>query len=355
LLAVYAYTDSSVINLKDAQELEKAGKLAQASLLYQEWFKANTGNPNFYQLLLHFGEIEENPFTILSVYEQYLSVIKDRASKHRLEQRIALLYELLGDLDQAFDYYKLAFADLSMWKNNPVLLNPAKLLLAQGLYGRAQDWLYTVKPVLTDNEVYADTAFLMTKIYIISQQKDKAIGLLLKMETKFRGSPIIPKCLLELIELYLGKGDKTSARSVFETLKTDYSTSPEYELAKRLLHPADTSTAAIDFYPLPYRFLGNNTITAAKNNKQPEAQEQKQDKLPYIVCVGSFRVLKNADLRIGELAERGIQSHIMEKRIKDTTYFRVVVKNTYTYKQAQDITKQLHAMGYKGSFITKDE
>ncbi len=362
LLCANAFADSSSAALQDAKELEKEGKYAQASLLYQEWFKLNKNHPDFFMVLLHFSDIEEDPFTILSVYESYLGNFKDDRQKHLLEQRMALLYELLGDFDSALSYYRSAYGDIHMWENDRALLDPAKLLLAQGLYTQAEDWLFNVRSVLRDNDVYAEVVFLMTKIYIISQQKEKAILLLQKLTAKFKNSPIISQSLLELIELYLEKGDTTDAQSAFSELETRYARSPEHELAIVLLTPTADPAPLIDFYPLPYRFLAHKQPDAEVHTESPgpcvknhEDVSGTQVKNLYSVCVGSFSVLDNARQRQSELKSKGIASRISQKLIKDRVFYRVVVEDDYTYEQGQNMIETLKGLGYLESFLIKEK
>jgi cell division protein FtsN len=258
-------------------------------------------------------------------------------------------------------YYRSAYSDVSMWENNSALLDPAKLLLAQGRYDQAQDWIFTVKPALKDDEVYAEAVFLMTRIYIISQQKEKAVQLLLKLKSKFRNSQMIPKCLLELMELYLEKGDTKDAEAAFTELDTQYGRTPEHELARNLQQPEADYSPLIDFYPLPYRFLGNtqpeieiHADVSPQNEKQPASVSSTQGENPYHVCVGSFRVFENARQRQDELKSKGINSQISQKLIKNQTYYRVSVENSYNYEQAQHMIDTLKGLGYGESFIVKE-
>jgi tetratricopeptide (TPR) repeat protein len=362
IICANGFADSSSDSLQDARELEKQGKNAQASLLYQEWFKGNQNHSDFFQVLLHFSDVEESPFTILSIYALYLDVLKDGRQKHLLEQRIALLYELLGEFDRALSYYKAAYGDIHMWENDRALLDPAKLLLAQGLYTQAEDWLIIVKPVLKEDDVYAEMAFLMTKIYILSHQEEKAIRLLLKIKAKFRNSHILPQSLLELIELYCEKGAAADAQSVFNELETRFAHSPEHELAAMVIGPPAAAAPLIDFYPLPYRYLSDpqadtqlHTEVPEQTQNRPESVETAQEKKPYLVCVGSFRVRENARQRQSELKSKGISAQLCEKTVKNQLYYRVVLENDYTYDQGRQMIDTLKGLGYGESFLIKNQ
>jgi len=354
------FGDAVSINLQNALELEKQGKTAQASLIYQEWLKNNSTHPEFYKVLYHFSAIEENPLTILSVLQKYSQFIKNQQQKHLIEKHIALIYELLGDIDHAIYYYKLAFTDLAAWKNDTSLLYPAKLLVAKGLYEQAKEWLYTISGFLLDDISYAEALFLTAKINILLQHKEKALKILLHIKSRFQKSDILAKCLLALIEFYLEQGEKAEAQAIFSELEKDFAHTPEYVLADLIVNGAKNKKILIDFYPLPYRYLettqlGEESHSAISVQKEAETIPDKtpvQDK--YHICVGSYQVYKNANIQLQELSDKGLKAEIIEKEIKGKRYFRVVIKHGYNYEQAQNFIIQLKNSGFKESFLIKE-
>jgi tetratricopeptide (TPR) repeat protein len=354
------FSDGITISLEKAHELEKQGKSAQASLIYQEWLKQNTNHPELYQVLCHFSEIEENPLTVLSVLQKYRQFIKNQKQQHLIEKQIALMHEMLCDVEQAIYYYKLAFSDLKLWANDIILLNPAKLLISQGLYEQAKEWLYKISDFLKDDLPYAEALFLTAKLNILLQNQELALKILLHMKSKYQKTGIYAKCLLALIELYLEQGKKSEAQAIFFELQKYCTHAPEFVLADLILNETKNKKPIIDFYPLPYRYLkpiqviDKSHATTSENNQKENTPNTSSSQNEYFICIGSFTIHENARILLENLSDKRLDAEIMKKTIKDKEYFRVVLAHKYTYTQALEIVNQLKKLGFKESFLIKD-
>ena len=166
--------------------------------------------------------------------------------------------------------------------------------------------------------------------------------------------------MLALIEFYLALGKKTEASALHDELRKKYNRSPEYILADLLLDSAKDKKIIIDFYPLPYRYLGAvrpaekphvGTSTQPAETRDPSPAPVGNE---YSICVGSFRVYENADARLQELTAKGIKTRITEKQIKGKQYFRVVIVGEYSYTQAKEFISRLSHLGFTESFLIKE-
>jgi len=351
-------TQPTKISLANAENLEKQGKTEQALIIYEEWLKINKNDPQVYNILNRISELEKNPFRILDIFIEYTPAVKDPYKKSKLYKEIALLWEMLGRIESALDYYKLAYKDLKYSDKDVSLLNLAKLFIEQGLLIEAENWIKMIINQIKDKEILAESYYLLAEIYTSLNKLSIAHSYLILIKNQYPHTYTYPKCLLHLLQIYIINSNKEKIELIFSELEEKYTNTPEYELALSLINK--NKTGYTFFLPSPHRLIGTEDILTSDTNKKvddnkahTEEPESEETQLVFIQ-VGSYTMRENAEYMVKELIEKGFEARIVNKKISGTLYYRVVVGKPSSEDKAQILMLKLKGEGYEGYLISAE-
>ncbi|TFG59093.1 MAG: hypothetical protein E4H36_14435, partial [Spirochaetales bacterium] len=138
LLSLSSLTLSAEDAREKAEELAEQQRFTEAADILLEWLTVNRENPDYFPTLLMTADLLPDVQRAKDLLEEELRTEKDRARRYEMLSRLALLFELSGDVERAQRSYELAAFIRDREKDFASFYRSAQLLLEMGEYDRAE-------------------------------------------------------------------------------------------------------------------------------------------------------------------------------------------------------------------------
>jgi len=371
--------DSGDSLLAEARNLAAKGKLQDAAADYTKWLAENPGHPSFGIVLIEAADSQLSIERSLELLRIYTPRVRDPHQREICRASQIDLLEMLGRTEQALGLLR-SFPPTPRW-----LYRQAQLLYQQGLSEEAERFLekalsarqgstITIDGPGEDGgtgggaggsgqsenrrELQARIWLLLARIHGLEGKQREAEPLYRFLITTYGDTTVAPAVYLAYYEFLTAIGREEEAADQFEKLARVFPDSPELALAR-----AQEGNGPIAYAPSPSRFLprelpapsdGAGTPGAATTPTTPTtpaADKQEQAPRNVVVQTGSFRDPENAHYMIRDLKAIGFAAGIMEIRIDDTVYYRVVIGPARTAEKAQAVLMKLKDAGFEGVLL----
>jgi len=330
LLSVFQLSGQDIAK---AMDLERSGKRADAVLQYETWLKENPNATNYFEVLLHTVDINEN-------YDEAIRTLKEGLSRAQTEDRkacllkLATLSEMLGRIDEAAISYYNAFFSVTPTEDYQILLKSANLYMELGDYPKARSIGKMVLTVSQAAKFRAEAAVLLSRIYLVEGNLTEAKELVLPLVDQ---KEIEPASLLWIYALGYYTGDKELLTYARKRMETQYPNSMEYALM----------TQSVEYYPSPVNYLGLlPPIALEVEEKGPSSSEGSSSTL-IMIQTGSFLDRENAEYMVKDLKSSGFNPEIKTSLISGKTYYKVVIPSI-PEKELQKHLVLLKEKGFEG-------
>ena len=357
-------------SLEEAQSLEEQGKAAAALTAYRQWLKANTSSPQYGEVVLHASALEPDPNRLLEFLKSSLDQIKKQgessdplpAEAGKIALRLSLLQELLGNIEAAWRGYESSTVALPQYK-----LNLAALLVEQGKLEKALEVLDGIAPAIAlsggkegvsaNRDIIIRSRILKARILTLQNKiapAERTLRELLALRIK---SDYLAEALLALFELLINEKRRSDGAEVLEELRVKFPRSPEYILAQAIWENRVDAVVVFAFSPLRllHSTLGSGSLTdTAEEKKAPLPGPVSSEEQLVLVQVGSFRMKENAEYLASDLQGLGFAACIVDFKLEDNLYYRVVVDPPRVVEEAQKVLMHLKDAGFEGFLLFPD-
>lgn len=357
-------------SLEEAQSLEEQGKAAAALTAYRQWLKANTSSPQYGEVVLHASALEPDPNRLLEFLKSSLDQIKKQgessdplpAEAGKIALRLSLLQELLGNIEAAWRGYESSTVALPQYK-----LNLAALLVEQGKLEKALEVLDGIAPAIAlsggkegvsaNRDIIIRSRILKARILALQNKiapAERTLRELLALRIK---SDYLAEALLALFELLINEKRRSDGAEVLEELRLKFPRSPEYILAQAIWENRVDAVVVFAFSPLRllHSTLGSGSLTdTAEEKKAPLPGPVSSEEQLVLVQVGSFRMKENAEYLASDLQGLGFAACIVDFKLEDNLYYRVVVDPPRVVEEAQKVLMHLKDAGFEGFLLFPD-
>ncbi|HEB11499.1 MAG TPA: SPOR domain-containing protein [Spirochaetales bacterium] len=357
-------------SLEEAQSLEEQGKAAAALTAYRQWLKANTSSPQYGEVVLHASALEPDPNRLLEFLKSSLDQIKKQgessnplpAEAGKIALRLSLLQELLGNIEAAWRGYESSTVALPQYK-----LNLAALLVEQGKLEKALEVLDGIAPAIAlsggkegvsaNRDIIIRSRILKARILTLQNKiapAERTLRELLALRIK---SDYLAEALLALFELLINEKRRSDGAEVLEELRLKFPRSPEYILAQAIWENRVDAVVVFAFSPLRllHSTLGSGSLTdTAEEKKAPLPGPVSSEEQLVLVQVGSFRMKENAEYLASDLQGLGFAAYIVDFKLEDNLYYRVVVDPPRVVEEAQKVLMHLKDAGFEGFLLFPD-
>lgn len=374
-------------SLEDAKRLEEQGQAAAALAVYSQWLKANPSSPRYGEVVLRASVLETDPNRLLEFLISSLDQIKKQgvnsgsptAETEKIALRLSLLQELLGKIEEAWRGYESGY-ESSEVISPQFKLNQAALLVEQGSLERALEVLDGIAAVVAlsggkegmsaNRDIIIRSRILKGRILVLQNKIDpaeRAFRELLALKIK---SDYLAEALLALFELLIHENKRGEAAEVLEELKVKFPRSPEYILAQAMWENRMDAAVVFTFSPLrlfntsPGKAILPDTVEppAAEVVKDAVVEEKKAPlpALPgrvsseeplVLVQAGSFKMKENAEYLVSDLKDLGFAARIVNFKLDNKLYFRVVIDPPMAVEEAQKELMRLKNGGFEGYLL----
>ena len=365
--------------LGEARNLAANGKLQDAAAAYTKWLAENPGHPSFGIVLMEAADSQLSIERSLELLRVYTPRVQDPLQREICRASQIDLLEMRGRTEQALGLLR-SFSPTPRW-----LYRQARLLYQQGLTEEAETFLEQALTALQGSttggpeeggdagssgqpesrrELQARIWLLLARIHGLEGKQREAEPLYRLLITSYGDTTVAPATLLAYYEFLTSLGREGEAAEQLEKLARGFPDSPELALAQG-------GDGRIAYAPSPSRFLpqelpapvgkgieaagqassGEAAIVEAKPTAPTAAEEEKPSPLNVLVQTGSFRDPENAHYMIRDLKASGFDAGIMEKRIGDTVYYRVVIGPAQTAEKGQAVLMKLKDASFEGVLL----
>jgi TolA-binding protein len=345
--------------LRRADALAAAGDAEAAVAAYRQWLQA-AGEVDG-QVLLRAAEAAGEAPEALRLFAEFTPLVRDPAAREAcVERQVGLLW-LLGRGEDALALQR------GLAETPGRLLQRAAMAIELGLMEEAEGVLdRLVAQGGSEGEVTACAYFLLGSLYQATGRPGETTFRLLVRT--YPDAPVAPAALLALYESLRQRGEAEEAAQVLQQLASRFPGSPELALARsggkaryaavplRLLPsaseaelPAPVSSSA----PPAAEAIAETAITrpAALPASSAAPASAEPEPAGALVQVGSFRDAENARYLVGDLVKRGFEARIVEGRIGEALYYRVVVGPKQRPEAAQATLLRLKDAGFEGVLL----
>jgi len=365
-------------SLEEAQSLEEQGKAAAALTVYSQWLMANPSSPQYSEVVMRASTLETDPNRLLEFLKSSLDQIKNQgessgspaAQTEKIALKIYLLQELLGKIEEAWRGYESSEIISPQSK-----LNQAALLVEQGSLERALEVLDGIAAVVAlsgvkegfsaNRDIIIRSRILKGRILALQNKIDPAKRAFRELLALRIESDYLAEALLALFELLINENRRSEGAEVLEELKFKFPKSPEYILAQAMWENRVDATVVFAFSPLRllHSPLGRADLLTTPEQSAPAVVEEKRAPLPgrvsseeplVLVQVGSFKMKENAEYLASDLLGIGFEARIVDFKLEDKLYYRVVVDPPMAVEEAQKVLMHLKDAGFEGFLLFPD-
>lgn len=368
-------------SLEEAKSLEEQGKAAAALTAYHQWLKANPSSPQYGEIVLHASGLETDPNRLLEFLKSSLDQIQKQressgspaAETEKIAFRLSLLQELLGKIEEAWRGYESSTAASPQYK-----LNFAALLVEQGKLERALEVLDGIAAAIAlsggkdgvsaNRDIILRSRILKARILALQNEvgpAERAFRELLVLKIK---NEYLAEALLAFFELLINEKRRSEAAEVLKELRLKFSRSPEYILAQAMWENRVDAAVIFAFSPLRlfHASPGKAILPSGSGERQPVVTavvEEKKAPVPPLVSseeplvlvqAGSFKMKENAEYLAKDLQGLGFTARIVDFKLEDKLYYRVVVDPPRVVEEAQKVLMRLKDAGFEGFLLFLD-
>ena len=401
--------------LTEARDLSEGGKFQEAAEAYTKWLAENGGHPDFGLILIEAADSQLSVERALELLRIYTPRVQDTGQRELCRASQIDLLEMLGRTEQALGLLRSFPPKPRWLYRQAQLLYQEGLTeeaansLQQALTALLSDDTSEVdKNHDLKDELEARIRLLQARIFVVQERDTEAENLFRLLSLKYGDTALGPVILLAYYEYLLAQGRKDAADAQMEALARKFPGSPELALARGGQDRPDGGEGIIGYAPIPSRLLPRDpdllgegsgsdqgreqsgvqpaaepepqrtqqptaqTVAPAAEPEPPRAQPptaqtgaparssataqtgaapEAQPDPTALVQTGSFRDRENAEYMVGDLKAGGFAAEIVEKRIGDTLYFRVVIGPLMTVESAQAVLMQLKDAGFEGVLL----
>ncbi len=316
-LCIFGTVNLSADILSEAEALEKSGKYREAADLYTQWLEKNQDSTVFYKTLLHAAEIDPDPQSEIQTLSKFLPLIKNNAGRYEILIRIAVIRELLGEIDGAQKDYVKASLYASGDDYFRALSASSCLLIEKGEYDSALTQAEIVFRNAESPYEKEKSIILLSKIYIISGETEPAFQILESLSNE--STALSTEYYLWIHFIGVNFGSAKMEEEGMKGLARLYPDSPEIEMAR----------GNIAYYPSAAYYMGlySPEIPKQTENAEPDnpGTAVTVDDPPIVIQAGSFSKKVNAEHLVKELDKKGYDAGIRQIQINDNTYYRVIL------------------------------
>lgn len=331
------------LSLEHIREIEKEEQLEQASELYLRWLETNTDAPEFVSVLIHVADIESNPFIALNVLLSNLSTIDNSSERVLVLKRIALLNELLGNLELAESYYE---STLELLRKEPdeeadidIELSIVCILFEEGRLLEAKERLEDLITSKRQIHPNAKILLLLGRIHMMEGDYIEAKRCYEQVLQEIPENDYYSQALIGMYDVSIEEGDEEKANAFLEELKARFQRTPEY-----LLYFNDISTRS---FITPLVLIKPKKSSRVGLNADKSSTQSIGDTLVHIQT-GSFTSRENALYMVNELSKKGFEAEIVESNLPNKTYHRVMLIEAYHPDQTLEVLLKLKEAGFEG-------
>lgn len=359
-------------SLEEAKSLEEQGKAAAALTAYRQWLKANPSSPQYGEIVLHASVLETDPDRLLEFLKSSLDQIQKQressgspaAETEKIAFRLSLLQELLGKIEEAWRGYESSTAASPQYK-----LNFAALLVEQGKLERALEVLDGIAAAIAlsggkdavsaNRDIIIRSRILKARILALQNKvgpAERAFRELLVLKIK---NEYLAEALLAFFELLINENRRSEAAEVLKELRLKFSRSPEYILAQAMWENRVDAAVIFAFSPLRLFHASPGKailplVTVVEEKKAPVPPLVSSEETLVLVQAGSFKMKENAEYLAKDLQGLGFTARIVDFKLEDKLYYRVVVDPPRVVEEAQKVLMRLKDAGFEGFLLFLD-
>jgi len=282
----------------------------------------------------------EDPREAVKLIRRFLPVLESREKRYTTLSRLAVLEEALGELEQAQLHYQAAAFAVSGTQRYKALLNSANLLIRQGHYRQAQLQLTRITDAEEAGEFRLRAKLALVRAYLLDSETERARNMLAEISPKALTNS--PRLLYRVALLAHTLGEKKLKDTVQELLYTHFPDSPESALMRGEAGHLPDIHSVFGLLETPRDTDAEKTAAS-----QREDEERREKQSATAIQTGSFTDRENAVHLRKQLESHGFSVVIKPALIKETEYYRVLVKIGEN-KTLNEVIIELKEKGYEG-------
>ncbi|MBA7545386.1 hypothetical protein ES705_37753 [subsurface metagenome] len=211
-----------------------------------------------------------------------------------------------------------------------------------------------------NRDIIIRSRILKARILVLQNKIDPAERAFQELLALKIRSDYLAEALLALFELLIHEKRRSDGAEILEELKLKFPGSPEYILAQAMWENRKDGTVGFAFSPL--RLFHNPSGSAYLPATAPVVEEKKAP-LPgrvsseeplVLVQAGSFEMKENAEYLASDLQGLGFAALIVDFKLTDKLYYRVVVDPPRVVEEAQKVLMRLKDAGFEGFLLFPD-
>ena len=312
-------------DIDEARITYKKGNTTEALIIYENWLLNNQKTSNFSSVLFEISELRGNVNEISEILEKQIDFVQDRDERKTLYIKLAQLFELFGDLENAQVYYQKA-ALLSLERiDYDLLLSSAGILLLEGEFLLAESQLEEIIINCSDKNISVKAKILFTVLQILDSSG---------ADINYEGFPFEkPESIYLMYLIAKANSETVIVDSLSEKLVKDFPNSPEAGLMRKELSELPDLLTSLG--------LLNEQVSETISISDTDTI------LNYMIQTGSFRDPENAYYLSIDLADKGFDPKVEEQIINDIKYFKVIIYFS-TQEDMHNALKLLKESGFQG-------
>jgi tetratricopeptide (TPR) repeat protein len=316
-----------------------------------------------------------DPRRAVQLLRRFLPLLETEEERYEILTRLAQLEEGLGEIEKAQLHYQAAAFAAGGPRRYEALLSSAELLIQQGAYRQAELQLNRVAEAVDAGTFETRARIGLIRCLLLNGDREAASRWIADFGP--RSLPESPELLYQLIIATSELGETALMNTARKALFRLYPGSPESALLRGEVDSVPDVQAALGLIRTPHELLeedqaitppgtengeakaGSNgeearTSAIEESEKTGEVEQQKESgtaaqdrEIAEAIQTGSFRARDNAESMERELREQGFQTAIRTALVKNTTYYRVLVRIPED-SDTEEIILKLKEAGYEG-------
>lgn len=318
--------------LLSAKEAEENGDVTQALELYATWLKEHSNDAQYESIFERTISLPVDQRTLVKAITPILPSIDEKEHRYITLTYIADLEEHLGLLHSAQKHYQTAaFMLPNRSFSSTCLYRSALLLFEFGEFERALSQAKTLISTTSSNRIRLDATLLAAIVHC--ELNDIKIGqdLFDTLYVQFlEGSFTTHQIHLMQLLAHRLDVDEAKLHSIEKISETNFPKSFEHYL----------STEKISLYPIPHMYLANKVRSSNGDEKSSS----------IMIQTGSFIDRTHAESLLQKMEKEGFKPSIIERRINEKNYFKVVLPNIHE-SETQKYLLELKEKGYEAFLL----
>ena len=323
-------------DLDKAAKLADDGKFSEAVNEYSAWLESNPDSPDFIRVSIQAANLEPEIEKKTGILQLAADKTNEPIERHGILVMLAELEELAGNPVSSQKHYQDASFAVPGSKDFESLLRSALLLLDLGEYRTAEAQSRAIIDTCREEEIKNRAVILLSRIYYMTEREREALELFGRDEA-WQKKLFPPEGLLWIFELSRRLEVSDLSARALEQLAALYPDSLELSLV----------SGDAEYFPSPSAFIGLPKVAVVEIVSTPESINEVDEETEISIQTGSFSVKENAEYAARDLKAEGFDSQIVERKINDKTFYRVIVPDV-KQDNLQTILLQLKEKGFEG-------